>query len=48
VEKIVQGKLQKEWSDIVLLEQVSIVDDTKKVKELLGDTKVTSYIRFAI
>ncbi len=48
VEKIVQGKLQKEWSDIVLLEQVSIVDDSKKVKELLGETKVTSFIRFAI
>lgn len=35
VEKIVEGKLAKEWSDYVLLEQISILDETKKVKELL-------------
>lgn len=48
IEKIVQGKLQKERSELVLLEQVSIVDDSKKVKELLGDTKVHAFIRYAI
>ncbi len=48
VDKIVQGKLQKEWSELVLLEQVSIVDDSKKVKELLGDTQVTGFVRYAI
>ena len=48
VKKIVTGKLQKEWNDIVLLEQISIVDDSKKIKDLLGDTVVHSYIRLAI
>jgi elongation factor Ts len=35
LEKIIAGKLQKEWSDIVLLEQVSIIDDSKRVKDVL-------------
>jgi len=35
VEKIVEGKLAKEWSEYVLLEQVSILDESKKVKEML-------------
>ncbi len=47
-EKIVEGRLQKEWKDIVLLEQPSIVDDTKLVRQLLGDTVVTRFIRYAI
>mgnify|MGYP000524075696 CR=1 FL=1 len=48
VDKIVEGKLAKEWSDYVLLEQVSIMDETKKVKELLGDTVIHSFIRYSI
>lgn len=48
VEKIVAWKLAKEWSEIVLLEQVSILDETKKVKEMLGETKLHSFVRYAI
>lgn len=48
VEKIVEGKLQKYFRDIVLLEQASIMDDSKSVKQHLGDTAVSKYIRFAI
>lgn len=48
MERIVEGKLGKIWAEIVLLEQSSIIDDTKTVKALLGDTMVTSYIRLAI
>lgn len=48
VEKIVEGKLSKEWSEYVLLEQVSIVDETKKVKDMLGDTVIHSFIRYTI
>lgn len=48
IEKIIMGKLQKVWNEMVLLEQTSIVDDSKKVKDLLGDTVVHSYIRLAI
>ena len=35
IEKIVAGKLAKEWGELVLLEQTSIVDDTKKIKDRL-------------
>jgi len=48
IEKIVEWKLAKEWSDYVLLEQVSILDETKKVKELLWDTVIHSFIRYSI
>ena len=48
VAKIVEGKLAKEWSEYVLLEQVSIVDETKKVKEQLGDTVIHSFVRYSI
>lgn len=48
VEKIVAWKLAKEWSEIVLLEQASIMDETKKVSEMLGETKLHSFVRFAI
>ena len=48
VEKIIAGKLQKIWGEIVLMEQISIIDDSKRVRELLGDTVVERYIRLAI
>jgi len=48
VERIIEGKLQKAWSEIVLLEQTSIVDDSKKIKQLLGETTVSRYIRYAV
>lgn len=47
-DKIVQWKLQKLWSEIVLLEQYSIIDDSKKIKDMLWSTTVSSYIRYAI
>ena len=48
VERIVEGKLQKAWAEVVLLEQISIMDDSKKVKDLLGETTVSSFTRLAI
>jgi len=48
MEKIIAGKLQKEWSDLVLLEQTSIVDDSKRVKDMLWDTVVHEYVRLSI
>ncbi len=49
LEKIIAGKIQKQWSELVLLEQTSIVDDSKKMSELLGsDTQIHSYVRYAI
>jgi len=48
LEKIIAGKLQKSWSEIVLLEQMSIVDDGKRVRETLDDTVIHEYIRLSI
>ncbi len=48
VEKIVAGKLAKEWGELVLLEQTSIVDDTKKIKDRLWTTVIQKYIRYGI
>jgi len=48
VEKIVAGKLAKEWNELVLLEQNSILDDTKKIKERIGSTKILSFVRYSI
>ncbi len=48
IDNIIAGKLNKKLSEFVLLEQVSIFDDSKKVKATLGDTTVSWYIRLAI
>ncbi len=49
IEKIVAGRLDKEFADYVLLEQSAIWDDSKKVKEFVtGHLEITDYKRFAI
>jgi len=48
LENIIAGKMSKRYGEFVLLEQVSIFDDSKKVKDLLGDTTVSGYVRYAI
>ena len=49
IPNIVAGKLNKEFADDVLLEQESIHDNTKKVKDLIvGDFQVRKFKRFAI
>ncbi len=49
VEKIVEWKLMKSYSDFVLLEQLYIRDDTKKIKHILPEWfKVLSFVRFSI
>jgi elongation factor Ts len=49
IEKIVEGKLNKELSEIVLLEQPYIRDETKKVKEIIPEGFLLKEIkRFAI
>jgi len=47
-EKILAGRVNKHLGEIVLLEQVSITDDSKKIKDLLEETLVTWYIRYSI
>jgi len=48
LENIITGKMNKKFSEFVLLEQISIFDDSKKVKDTLGETKVSGYVRYAI
>ena len=48
IENIVKGKLDKAFADDILLEQESIRDASKKVKELLSGTTITKFVRFAI
>lgn len=44
-EKIIEGKIQKAFQDDVLLEQISIRDTTKTVKNMLHGIKVTKILR---
>lgn len=49
IEKIVAGRLDKEFSDFVLLEQSAIWDDSKKVKDFAqGNLEIADFQRFAI
>jgi len=49
IPQIVAGKLNKEFADDVLMEQESIHDNTKKVKDMVsGDFQISKFKRFAI
>jgi translation elongation factor EF-Ts len=48
-QKIIEWKIQKSLQDDILLEQVSIKDQTKKIKEILPQWFViTSMLRVSI
>ncbi|MGC8851633.1 MAG: translation elongation factor Ts [Minisyncoccia bacterium] len=38
IDKIIQGKLEKEFEEICLLDQTFIKDETKKIRDLLKET----------
>ncbi len=48
VEKIVEGKAGKYYSEVCLVEQEYIKDDKKKVKDILGGTNVLKFVRFSL
>ena len=48
MEKIVTGKMRKFLEARALIEQPFVKDDKKKVKEVLGQAKVTAFARFAV
>lgn len=48
VDKIVEGKMGKYYSEVCLLEQEYIKDDKKKVKDILGQADVTGFIRYSL
>ncbi len=48
VEKMVTGKVRKFLEANALLAQPFVRDDKKKVQDILGDAKVTTFARFAV
>lgn len=48
IDKIVEGKMGKYYSEVCLIEQEYIKDDKKKIKDILGDVKVLEFIRFTL
>ncbi len=49
IEQIVDGKIDKELSQDVLLEQVYIRDDSQKIKDICDDEfEINNYIRYSI
>ncbi len=48
VDKIVEGKMGKYYSDVCLEEQEYIKDDKKKIKEILNGVKIIKFIRFSL
>ena len=48
VDKIVEGKMNKYYSDVCLTEQEYIKDDKKKVKDILGGASILQFVRFSL
>jgi elongation factor Ts len=48
VEKIVQGRIDKYFSEVCLLEQAFVKDPDKSVKQVLGDLAVRRFARFVL
>ena len=46
--KIIEGKMGKFKSEISLLEQGFVINPDMKVKDFLGSTKITSFVRYSI
>jgi elongation factor Ts len=48
VDKIVEGKMGKYYSEVCLTEQEFIKDDKKKIKEILGTTNIIKFVRYSL
>jgi elongation factor Ts len=48
IEKILDGKINKYYSEVCLVKQEFIKDENKKVEDVLGDAKVTKFIRYSL
>lgn len=48
VDKIVEGKMGKYYSEVCLIEQEYIKDDKKKIKDILGGAKVLEFVRYSL
>ncbi|MCK5416476.1 translation elongation factor Ts [Candidatus Parcubacteria bacterium] len=48
IDKILIGKINKYYEEVCLTKQGYIMEDKKKVEEMLGDVKIVKFIRFAL
>jgi len=48
VEKIVEGKMGKYYSEVCLVEQECIKDDKKKVKDTLDGANILKFVRYSL
>lgn len=48
VEKIVEGKMGKYYSEVCLIEQEYIKEDKKKIKDILEGVNVVSFVRYSL
>lgn len=48
IEKIVEGKMSKYYSEVCLTEQEFIKDDKKKIKDILGGANILKFVRFTL
>lgn len=48
VDKIVEGKMGKYYSEVCLVEQEFIKDDKKKVKDILGGANILKFVRYSL
>ncbi|MFA6228120.1 MAG: translation elongation factor Ts [Patescibacteria group bacterium] len=46
--KIIEGKLNKFYEENCLLNQIFIKDDSKKIKDLLGEAKISDWAKYAL
>ncbi len=48
IEKILEGKMSKYYSEVCLIEQEYIKEDKKKIKDIIGSAKILGFFRFAL
>lgn len=48
IDKILEGKVNKYYSEVCLLDQEFIKDDKQKIKDILGDIKVNKFVRYSL
>lgn len=47
-EKMVEGGMRKFYEEVALLEQPYVMDETKKVKDIVGTAKIVAFARYAV
>jgi elongation factor Ts len=48
IERILEGKINKYYEENCLLKQEFIKDEEKKIEDLLGEVKITKFIRYSL